>query len=265
MSNLQKIFESVVSIDAWRTSFDPETSLAKVHVDVSFLRGKLGDEPESPIRFEVALRRAEIIFVIPANEPIHVVQSSVKREPPIIVRAERTKESESQAKVGVAANANTGQGLSLGLDAAGSKSVSTRESVKTTMDGGAITWAQSKAADGQYRWELAPATAKYLLGKAWDAVSEPILSLKAQSQSRIDPVARVEIRCRREDLEIFNVVVKDDVNVRKWISLDVLNNKMAAAEAFVVNALSARNLDVRNFNDPFGEIMLADTMVQVGE
>jgi hypothetical protein len=47
VSNTQRVFESVVSIDAWRTTFDPKKGTSSVHVDVSFLKGKLGDEPEA--------------------------------------------------------------------------------------------------------------------------------------------------------------------------------------------------------------------------
>ena len=87
-SNDRRIFESVLSVDAWHTAFSPENSVASVHVDVSFLRGKIGDEPESPVRFELALKRAEILFIIPANEPLKVLQASVRRERPISVKSE---------------------------------------------------------------------------------------------------------------------------------------------------------------------------------
>jgi len=265
VSNFQRIFESVVSVDAWRTTFDPDTNQARVHVDVSFLRGKLGDEPESPIRFEVALKRAEIIFVIPANEPIVVVQSSVKREQPLKVKSELTQSRESSAKAGAAANLNTKTGLSVDAVAGASKGHSTKESLTSSSETGAIAWAQSRRANGQYLWELAPKTAKHLLGKVWDPVAEPLLSVRSTGNSKIEAVARVEIRCRREDLSIYNLKTKNETTIQWLVSGTIFDNKMAAAEAFVINALSARNLDIRNFNDPFGEILLADMMVQVGE
>lgn len=264
MSNLQKVFESVVSIDAWRTTFDSETQLAKVHIDVSFLKGKLGDDPGSPVRFEVALKRAEIIFAIPATEPISVVQSSVKRERPISVKAEITQERETSARVGAAANLNM-TAPKAEVNAAASKSYAVKESVTASSESGAITWAQSKRPDGQYRWELAPKAARLLLGKAWDAVSEPLLSIRSTGNSKIDPVARIEIRCRREDLLITNLQAKNEGVLQKALTGTIFDNKLAAAEAYIVNVLSSRNLDIRNFEDPFGEILLADVMVDVGE
>jgi hypothetical protein len=110
VSNTQRVFESVVSIDAWRTTFDPKKGTSSVHVDVSFLKGKLGDEPESPVRVEIALRRAELIFIVPVSEPLRVVQSSVKREAPLNVRLEQTAQTSSNTKLKAAANVNTTSG-----------------------------------------------------------------------------------------------------------------------------------------------------------
>lgn len=264
MSNIRRIFESVVSVDAWRTTFEAESGLARIHVDVSFLRGKLGDDPDSPARFELALSRAEVVFVIPANEPLKVVQSTVKRERPLVVTSASSREVETSGKIAAAANFNAKSGASASGEVSAAKAYSAKESVTASSQGGAITWAQSKRSDGQYCWELAPRTAKHLLGKVWDAVSEPLLSVKFATESRMDPVVRIEIRCRREDLLISNVQIKNTSGFERF-SLGSTKNKMAAAEAFIINALSSRNLDVKNFDDPFGEIVLADMLVDTGE
>lgn len=82
-SNAGKVFDRVISIDAWRSPFSEEKSSASVHVDLSFLEANMGEESDSPVRFRVALRRAKLSFVIPANEPLAVIQSSVARETPM--------------------------------------------------------------------------------------------------------------------------------------------------------------------------------------
>ena len=37
---------------------------------------------------------------------------------------------------------------------------------------------------------------------------------------------------------------------------------MASEEAYIRNALASRNMDIKNFEDPYGHIMLADVIVQ---
>ncbi|WP_430444246.1 hypothetical protein [Sphingorhabdus contaminans] len=96
--NLAKIFSEIVSIDAWHTDFDDADDTATVHVDLTFLEGLLGSEDESQIRFNLSLKRAELVFLIPSTEPLQVLQSSVDREAPVegVSRWIREHESELQ-------------------------------------------------------------------------------------------------------------------------------------------------------------------------
>jgi len=262
-SNSRRIFESILSVDAWRTAFSEQEKVASVHVDVSFFRGKLGDDPSSPVRFEIALRRAEIVFVIPANEPLRVSQPSVLREPPIQVKTRFSKKVENEAVLSGSA----------GLDIANrriemtTRALGTRKNVQThqqeyELQDSTITWAQSKTSDGYYRWEVAPSMAPYLLGKVWDAVSQPILSLRNKNiESKIDCVSRIEVYCRREDLLITNLSIKTEGRF-SGIFGQISDRKKAAAEAYIRNALASRDLDIKNFEDPYGTIMLADVIVE---
>ncbi|KAB7643624.1 hypothetical protein [Polymorphobacter fuscus] len=265
-SNQRRIFDSVVSVDAWHTSFDNASQVAAVHVDVSFLRGKLGDEPESPVRFEVSLSKAEVVFIIPAGEPLSVIQTSVRREQPLTVQKtlitskDRSMMVKGNAGLNIdAANTN----IELSSSGGYSNATNSQEQTQVTQNTGGIAWAQSKLPTGEYVWQLAPANSKALLGKAWDSVLEPLLKIKNMSkvENVIESVARIEVRCRREDLVISNFVIKDQGVVQN-IKNKMLNNKIAAAEAYIRNSLSDRNLDVRNFSDPYGSITLADLFIE---
>jgi hypothetical protein len=89
--------------------------------------------------------------------------------------------------------------------------------------------------------------------------------LKATSITKLPPIARVEVRCRREDLVILKSEIKSDGLWDHLASGKFLENKRAAVDAYILNALSSRNLDVRNFSDPYGDILLADIVVSEGE
>ena len=224
-------------------------------MDVSFLRGKLGEEPTCPVRFELYLKRAEIVFVIPAGEPLRVLQSSVKRELPISVKTEISRNSGSSSAIAGSVGIDPNKArFDLSVRAEGEKTGSLSQSQRIDKLEGALAWAQSKTSDGDYKWEIAPSFAPNLLGKVWDAVSEPLLKIKQQhvNSTILEAVCRVEIRCRREDLDIRNIQVKGGSGFYVSIGGRKSNNKMAAVEAYIRNALSSRNLDVRNFEDPYG-------------
>lgn len=264
MNNYSRIFESVVAVDAWRTSFDAGTGRSAVHVDVSFLRAKLGDEPSSPIRFELVLKRAEVRFIIPSNEPIKVVRSSVKRETPIVKKIETLSEKtvSAEAKARLAANLNSAPDLNVAVG--GTNKIEHKESVTHEREVASATWAQIRKSDGSYCWEFAPQHAKHLLGKVWDAVSEPILHIEEITKSKLAPACRVEITCRREDLSIPAITVKDGSSSFTNLVDRLLGPKLAAIEAYIKNALTSRDLDIKNFEDPYGTILLADVPVEEG-
>lgn len=73
---------------------------------------------------------------------------------------------------------------------------------------------------------------------------------------------RVEVRCRIEDLEITDLVLKDDTIaqvVKRSVGFD---NRRAAAEAYIRSLLSREGLRFENIHDPFGVIALADVAVE---
>jgi hypothetical protein len=107
-----------------------------------------------------------------------------------------------------------------------------------------------------------PQHAKHLLGKVWDAVNEPILKIEERMASKLPPACRVEISCRREDLSIPVVTVKDGNLTLSTLTDKIPGPKLAAIEAYIRNALASRNLDIKNFDDPYGTILLADSPVE---
>ncbi len=225
----------------------------------------MGEEPESPVRFEIYLKRAEIVFVIPAGEPLKVLQSSVKREPPIAVKTEISKTAQSNSSISGSAGLDINKGaLDLSAKVDVEKAGALSQIQRLDKLEGALAWAQAKSSDGYYKWEIAPSFASNLLGKIWDAVSEPLLRIKQSPADKgiLDSICRIEIRCRREDLDIRNIQIKGESNFKFPIGSRKGANKMAAVEAYIRNALASRNLDIKNFEDPYGHIMLADVIVQ---
>jgi hypothetical protein len=53
-----------------------------LHADIVFGKGRVGGDTESPVRFRLSLRRAEIVVVVPPLEPISIDKKSVSRDAP---------------------------------------------------------------------------------------------------------------------------------------------------------------------------------------
>jgi hypothetical protein len=117
---------------------------------------------------------------------------------------------------------------------------------------------QSKTADGHYRWSIEPRTAKTLEGRPWDAQKQPRMKLKDErkDRSKIPPSVRVELSCRREDLCIEDIRLKDETLWDKIKDRAKLGNNIAAAESYIRERLAEEGLEVQNIEDRFGYLTL---------
>jgi hypothetical protein len=80
--NRRRAFADVVSIDAWHEPFDANEGTVDLHADVVFGTARVGGETESPIRFRLSIKRAELLVVIPNSEPVKIDRKSVSRSAP---------------------------------------------------------------------------------------------------------------------------------------------------------------------------------------
>jgi hypothetical protein len=144
-------------------------------------------------------------------------------------------------------------------------SVSESEKIEVSANIHFLTVTQSKTAEDEYRWSIEPRTNEILQGRPWDANKNPRLKIIDSRKDRtkgIPPTVRVEVRCRREDLQIASIEVKDE---NLWGSLKSragFRNRLAAAESYIRSQLAKEGLEVRDFSDIFGTVTLASTTAQ---
>ena len=229
--NRRKAFADVVAIDAWHDSFSPEVSSVDLHADVVFGTARVGGDAESPVRFRLSAKRAEIVVIIPDSEPVSVDKKSVVRDAPEL-QGRLTKIVEQSAQASLKGSASVSASVSashttmaaaLGVETSGqaNRSSSEKFEISETVQFLAVT--QSKTADGHYRWLIESRAGKILEGRPWVANKQPRLKLIDERRDRskgIPPTVRVEIRCRREDLHIEDLEIKDEGlwQDEKWAS-----------------------------------------------
>ncbi len=256
--NISRALSEVVSVDGWRAEFDKDDR-STVHVDLSFFEGKVGAEDEFEVTFSVALRRAVLKLVIPENEPIAVMQSTVDREQ--TVEAIRKTLSESQYGTKGKINIKGSLAKPIGISASGGVEAKGAKRHKVTTESKEpirqFDIRQFKDSEGCYCWEISGFDGSVMNGKVWNPVKQPRLSLKQSVDSMIEPVLRAVVTCRRCDLIIENVTLKKGAPFQDKFTL----NRKAAAEAVIRTRILGESLEHPDADNDLIEIQIAETLV----
>ena len=223
------------------------------------------------MRFRLSARRAEVVVIIPETEPLSVDRKSVSRDAPELHgNVTEIIEQTQQANIGghFSASASTrGIAGSVEAKAGGQANVSSSKKLEVSGKIQFMSVTQSKTADGQYRWLIEPRTKEILEGRPWNAAQQPRLRLIDRRRDRtkgIPPTVRVEVRCRREDLVIKDLEIKDESLWETAKRRAGFKNKVAAAESYIRDHLSREGLEVKNIEDIFGTVTLGSVTAKSG-
>jgi hypothetical protein len=162
--------------------------------------------------------------------------------------------------------------VSLNLEAHREAGMSSKSRMETTETISLMLVTQSQSEEGYYRWIVEPggadepeANGGRLKGHPWDARKNPRLKLRDDRTDRskgIAPAVRVEVRCRREDLAIEDIHLKDSTLWERLKKRPGSRNRMIAAEAYIREKLTAEGLEVRNIHDHFGILTIASVTAE---
>ena len=257
-NNRIRALSEVVSVDGWHAAFDKEGK-ASVHVDLSFFKGLVGSEEEFAVTFRLALRRAVVRVVVPDSEPLAVMQGSVDREPTV----EMIRKVISESTVGRSGRASIDAQLKdpFALNAAVSGELSGQR-IKTYRTEGSekisqFNIRQFKSPDGSYCWEISGQDGEALIGKVWNPVNQPRLSVKKKTDGPLEPSLRVSILCRRSDLLIEDVTPKKGSTAQTKFLL----NRQAAAKAVIREKILKNGLEHPTSDNDIIEIQIADCLI----
>ncbi|RYD86056.1 MAG: hypothetical protein EOP84_00350 [Verrucomicrobiaceae bacterium] len=218
MSNERHLpFAEVASVRSWLTTFDREGK-AHLHVDATFNIGRVGGEEGASVRFELGLKRADIVAIV-GQEPLVVDPASVASDADH-VQVEKKAQIDHQANAtaelsgSIEGEASVNPSGSAKGSAAfrKNKEHSQRTSTSMSQTTGLIGSLQSQTSSGDYRWSLYPKAGTVLRGKPWNAAGEPRFGVAIRDNRwdlRIEPTIVVEVRCLYEDIDIKKVELLD--------------------------------------------------------
>lgn len=269
MSNQGPALADVVSLEAWHDEFSEVLPAVDLFVDVVFSEGRLGAEGDAQVRFDLCIRRAEIVVIVPAAEPVAVDPASVSRDAPRL-KGTRTKNLQRSRSwsAGLRGAASIVTGLPVVMMRGrvdGAAAGSALEEVEQCEELRAISVRNSKTEDAHHRWTLTPALGSFLDGRPWDPNSEPRLKLVdlRSNKSGLPPSVRVEVRCRREDLLISNIAIKSKARWDAAKARAGYRNREIAAEAYIRDQLLRRGLVVGDMRDTSAQMTLSMAFAEI--
>jgi hypothetical protein len=264
MGNAQRTLADLVALDGWISRFG-DANTATVHADVVFRKASFGSESRDKVRFTLTLRRAEIALCLIPGEPLEVMKATVRRYVPELAGQRRETvtqmgklSGQAEFRVSTAGDA----GAELAGKAEGSAERIRNEEVTEAF--GRFQVQHIPAQSGEYRWEVRSRTVPSLDGSPWDA-AEPRFSVVRTSSRNPDgdkPTLRVEVRCRREDLEISDLEAKDAGLVDRILSRPNRDVRIAAAEQLIKRELLRSGLAPNApLDERLTELVVADAII----
>lgn len=135
-----------------------------------------------------------------------------------------------------------------------------------------IHWIQGQAEDGHDCWFLSSSRSEPLQGAAWSAHDDPRLEIvdkrsptekEKHRSTGFEPEVLVEIRCKREDLEITDISLKDAEAAGFASNRQDEIVRQRAAEAFIKRELMIEGLKVGDLSEIFADMVIADHIVPI--
>ncbi|MGH6977883.1 MAG: hypothetical protein ACRED4_01095 [Brevundimonas sp.] len=268
--NRKRSLADVVGVEAWHDGFSAKSGKAKLHIDVVFGMARMGSAPSDRVQFRLALKQAEVVIVIPPGEPVGVDPASVVRDAPevtgVLTRRSETENDtalEAGLRLGIAPTTPGGKAK---LGASARRKTSQRQVLESAAKRVGLEVKHMRNGEGEHRWIIGAGLSSVLDGRPWPS-DKPRLKLvdrRAEASRALEPTVRVEVRCRREDLEITDIRFKDDARQQAFLLREGHRNRIAAAEALIRSRLLQEGLiDPRaDLSDDFLELTLSDTIVE---
>lgn len=263
--------DALVGVDAWHRKPTAETKSMTLHVRLNFNEGRLGGGDEDNIQFKLRLKSAEL-QVTPTG-PLKFQRSSALER--TTVRTVRRTAHQSKLKtfgIGGKAEAGVGQCGILGKvtgNIIGQNKQTSAEDVSSDSEAYEIDVRIFSDNSGNPRWILNPheplsnpkgKLEKVLDGTPWDANNEPIIRMRdarEQVNKEDSPEIHITLKCRREDLHIFDIRFKSENG--NWLKAsDTDERKQLLALEFIKNIICEIGLPIDSSSSDHSTITLCD-------
>lgn len=255
--NNPRVFAETVSIDAWRTEYDGEKAEADLHIDVVFGQGRIGgdDVDESPVRFRLSLKRAEVHVKRDLAGTIKIPSSSISRTPMKKGKSEYKEELSGDVNASVAVSADQ-KSASAKVDAKASAAAQVTKKYEESGEVSPMKISHGRTENG-YVFRIEPMRGDRLDGQPWPAEERKmkLIDTKAGRERGDPPEVTIDIRCKREDLIIEGIEFKEG---SLFDFAKLTRTKQVAVEQYIKLQIEKIGLECGDISEPFATLILGD-------
>lgn len=259
-SNSQRILGEIVFIEAWHAAFSDDRAEVELKLEVFFGEARIGGEKDDKISFKVRLREALVRVIL--NEDLVVDLDSVWRPRPEVIVERKEHHGTSQAVKAKAEGRVSASGLVISMDSSGSQERASTRETNLLSTGAQIEVIHQRDEVGNHQYRCKPNGIKSLIGHAFPS-SRVIMKVTKKTPSiQIGPVIKVQIICRREELEILDIETKEPKLLEK-LNLGVgKNEKYLIAMDMIRDALVRTGLEFSDASHQFASLVVADVVAE---
>ena len=272
--NTHRSLQQLVSVNAWFAQDKDAPARFTLHANVTFNEERLGGDAATQVVFKLAVKRCDIIFVLPKSAPFRVDPSSVRSPKPLNPKSVIYKDS---SKTGASARGKLGLSL-LGPKASGEVDGSHEiQQERVTSSEQFVSHYNElwKMIRGNHAWSVdgRELDNKRLAGPVFDAHNDPRLTIvdgrtdearEKDNANNLNPVAGVQVRCLREDIDIYDIEFKDNEKQKRFEFSSHKQAKLATAVEVLKEAILKEGLVVGNIaSDPYAEMTICDVAISI--
>jgi hypothetical protein len=266
VSNSHRILQELVSVEAWHKPLEPDTD-SPFRVALSFGDARYSGDDETPIEFQVELKRATLVVVcdnnlrVPKGTTVRVYPPWEKNYREVHGDTKDQSVSSSQ-RASADASASGIKGASGGVSGARGKAESESNARRTETEYNQIirqhVQMNYQQLGDEHHWHCDPVNTQTLRGSAHTG-DDPVMELRPTIDRRLEDLGiRVFVKCKADDFEIRDISAKksfiekltgEDLERRKRLAKEVIKHKLAEAD-----------LEVVDLEPRFREVVIADIM-----
>jgi len=239
-------FDKVVSVDGWFAVSDAADQYS-FFTDVVFGQGTVGTEQESQVQFDLSLSGADIIVTLPVTEPAEILPSSISYDTPNIEFASTNvvaKKLKHRGELGFELDLSREKNP-VSLTVVGNRANDTSRLNETTVTQRHLTMRvmHSRTSNGDNRWSVSDGLNGQLIGRPWDAKTEPRLDVKDfRTKKHLSIGITVRVQCEPNQLTIQNIRLKSTSVWLKFVRSPFQSKKLKVAQAYILSKLVERGL-----------------------
>lgn len=266
-SNTARLFAEVLSLDAWHDPIRTTGESASVYVELSFHEGRLGGKhADFPFTFKVNLRRA--LVTVRLEAPLELERRSVARSVPEreieLTRLRAAKDTAIRKAGGNAKLTPAALHFVINAQASSSKTITEDDELKIVESLPETLVSPRPVDQRSYSWEVEPTYRPFLRGQPWHPIDSPRLGvMHPATPARIDPAITVDVSCNLEDVDIDDLIPKNDGLLSRLGSIGEVNK--AAVVQHLKRVLSEAELHPSSIDNRFSELVIASVIALPGK